>query len=171
VISHVERHEDALADMVRVLRPGGRLGVTVWGSLDDDRDDDRDQSELTRIWQSVSWRYASLDAIEERVGGACRHEGWFTDPAHLRAALMGSRLRGVELHGRAYRQDVTLDDALTGYETSFWGRFLRDALGEPEWARFRREVGAEAAAALPDPISLVDHVLIAVGTKPFDARP
>ncbi len=102
---------------------------------------------------------------------ACRHEGWFGDPAHLRAALTGSRLRGVELHGRTYHRDVSLGDALAGYETSFWGRFLHDALSETEWTRFRREVAEEAGRALPDPVVLVDQVLIAVGTKPFDARP
>jgi len=171
VISHVDQYELALADMARVLRPGGRLGVTAWGSLDEDPIDDRDQRELTRIWESVSGRFASLDTVGDRLGAACRHEGWFGDPAHLRAALTGSRLRGVELHGRTYHRDVSLGDALAGYETSFWGRFLHDALSETEWTRFRREVAEEAGRALPDPVVLVDQVLIAVGTKPFDARP
>ena len=36
VVSHLERYEAGLGDMVRVLRPGGRLGATTWGSFDDE---------------------------------------------------------------------------------------------------------------------------------------
>ncbi|NIN67609.1 MAG: methyltransferase domain-containing protein [Anaerolineae bacterium] len=32
VLSHFTCYETALFDMVRVLRPGGRLGVTAWGA-------------------------------------------------------------------------------------------------------------------------------------------
>ena len=44
-------------------------------------------------------------------------------------------------------------------------------MGDTEWARFRREVAAAAAEALPDPITRVDQLLIGVGTKRFEARP
>jgi hypothetical protein len=40
-----------------------------------------------------------------------------------------------------------------------------------DWARFRREVAAAAAEALPDPITRVDQLLIGVGTKPFATHP
>jgi ubiquinone/menaquinone biosynthesis C-methylase UbiE len=171
VVSYVERYNDALADMVRVLRPGGRLGLTAWGTLDDEPVDDGQQRQLTAIWTSVAGRFVDIDAASEVIEAAIPWEAWFGDPAHLRAALEGSGLRSVDLRSRTYRRCVSQRDALVGSGTSFWGRYLRNTLGDLKWARFRRDVAAAAAAALPDPITRVDQLLIGVGTKRFETRP
>jgi ubiquinone/menaquinone biosynthesis C-methylase UbiE len=171
VLSHFERYDTALADMVRVLRPGGRLGVTAWGSLDEEPVDDGQQRELSGIWKSVAGRFVDVDAAAEGIEAAIPWEGWFGDPAHLRGALEASGLRDVALHARMYRAEVTQSDMLAGYETSFWGRYLRHALGDAEWQRFLRNVAETARAALPDSITRVDQLLIAVGTKRFDTPP
>jgi ubiquinone/menaquinone biosynthesis C-methylase UbiE len=171
VVSHVERCDDALADMVRVLRPGGRLGVTAWGSLDDEPVDDGQQRQLTGIWRSIAGRFVDIDDASGVIDAAIPWEAWFGDPAHLHAALQGSGLRGVDLRSRTYRRSVSHRDALAGSETSFWGRYLHHTLGDADWARFRREVAAAAAEALPDPITRVDQLLIGVGTKRFETRP
>ena len=171
VVSHVERYDAALADMVRALRPGGRLAVTAWGTLDDEPVDDGQQRQLTGIWTAVAGRFVDTDAASEVIEAAIPWEAWFGDPAHLRAALEGSGLRSVDLRSRTYRRCVSQRDALAGSETSFWGRYLRNALDDPEWARFRREVADAATAALPDPITRVDQLLIGVGAKRFETRP
>jgi ubiquinone/menaquinone biosynthesis C-methylase UbiE len=171
VVSHVERYDAALADMMRALRPGGRLAVTAWGTLDDEPVDDGQQRQLTGIWTAVAGRFVDTDAASEVIEAAIPWEAWFGDPAHLRAALEGSGLRSVDLRSRTYRRCVSQRDALAGSETSFWGRYLRNALGDSEWARFRREVADAAAAALPDPITRVDQLLIGVGAKRFETRP
>src|SRR4051794_23624875 len=36
VIGHLRSYHDGLLAMVRVLRPGGKLGVTAWGSLENE---------------------------------------------------------------------------------------------------------------------------------------
>lgn len=171
VISHLERCDAGLADMVRVLRPGGRLGVTTWGSFDDEPVDDGQQRQLTGIWRSIAGHFVDMDAATEVVDAAIPWEAWFGDPAHLRGALEGSGLRRVDLTSRTYRRCVSQRDALAGYETSFWGRYLRHTLGDTDWARFRREVAGAAARVLPDPITRVDQLLIGVGTKRFATRP
>jgi ubiquinone/menaquinone biosynthesis C-methylase UbiE len=167
VISHLERYDAALTDMVRVLRSGGRLGVTTWGSLDDEPVDDGEQRQLTGIWQSFARRFVDMDAAADVVDAAIPWEAWFGDPAHVRGALEGSGLRHVDLQGRRYHRCVSQRDALAGSETSFWGRYLRHTLSDSDWARFRREVAVAAAEALPDPITRVDQLLIGVGTKRF----
>jgi ubiquinone/menaquinone biosynthesis C-methylase UbiE len=171
VVSYVEHYDAALADMVRALRPGGRLGVTAWGTLDDEPVDDGQQRQLTGIWTSVAGRFVDIDAASEVIEAAVPWEARFGDPAHLRAALEGSGLRSVDLRSRTYRRCASQRDALAGSETSFWGRYLRSTLGDLAWARFRREVAAAAAEALPDPITRVDQLLIGVGTKRFETRP
>ena len=171
VISHLERYEAGLDDMVRTLRPGGRLGVTTWGSLDDEPVDDGQQRQLTGIWTSIAGRFIDMDAAEDIVGAAIPGEAWFGDAAHVRGALAGSGLRRVDLEARTYRRQLPQREALEGYETSFWGRYLRHTLGDTDWSRFRREVAGAAAEALPDPITRVDQLLIGVGTKRFATRP
>lgn len=171
VLSHFPRYDDAVDDMVRVLRPGGRVGVTAWGAEDDGLVDDADQRELTEIWKSTATKFIDVDAATEVIDTAIPGEAWFADPARLRAALAGSRLRGIEVHGRVYRRSVSLPDALAGYETSFWGRYLRHALGDAEWKRFSDELASAAEAALPDPMTRVDQLLIGVGTKAYEPRP
>jgi ubiquinone/menaquinone biosynthesis C-methylase UbiE len=171
VVSHFPRYDDALADMVRVLRPGGRLGVTAWGALDDGAVDDADQRELTAIWKSTAGRFVDVEGADEAVDAAIPGEAWFADPARLRAALVGGRLGGIAVHGRVYRRALSLADALAGYETSFWGRYLRHTLDDATWTRFSAEVAAAAADALPDPITRVDQLLIGVGAKRYEARP
>jgi ubiquinone/menaquinone biosynthesis C-methylase UbiE len=171
VITHFERYDTALADMVRILRAGGRLGVTAWGLLDDDEPvDDRQQRELTEIWRSTAARFVDIEAAADEVEAGIPWEAWFGDPAHLQSALEGGGLREVALHSRTYRRRFSRHDALAGFETSFRGRYLRQRLGDADWERFRREVAA-AAAALPDPITRVDQLLIGVGTKRYETRP
>jgi ubiquinone/menaquinone biosynthesis C-methylase UbiE len=171
VISHFERYDTALADMVRVLRPDGRLGVTAWGALDDEPVDDGQQRQFAGIWRTIAGRFVDIDAADDEIEPSIPWEEWFGDPAHLRAALEGSGLRRVELCSRTYRRTLLLNEALAGFETSFWGRYLRHTLGEADWTRFRREVAEAATKALPDPITRVDQLLIGVGTKRFDTHP
>jgi hypothetical protein len=64
-----------------------------------------------------------------------------------------------------------LEDALAGYETSFWGRYVRHKLPAGEWTRFCHEVATTAAGALPDPIARVDQLLIGVGKREYQTRP
>jgi ubiquinone/menaquinone biosynthesis C-methylase UbiE len=171
VVSHFEHADASLADMVRVLRPDGRLGVTAWGTLDDEPVDDSAQRELTNIWKSVAAHFVDVDAAGDVVEAAIPGEAWFGDPAHLRAALEHSGLRQIEQGSRTYRRTLSQTDALAGFETSFWGRYLRHTLTDADWERFRRHVAEAAAAALPDPLTRVDQFLLAVGTKRFETRP
>ena len=171
VVSHFPRYDEALDDMVRVLRPGGRLGVTAWGATDDAPVDDVDQRELTEIWTSTAARFVDVDRGEDDVETAIPGEAWFADPARLRAALVGTRLRSIEVHGGVYRRELSVEDALAGYDTSFWGRYLRHTLDDSEWWRFRDEVAAAASDVLPDPMTRVDQLLIGVGTKGHQTRP
>jgi SAM-dependent methyltransferase len=165
VLSHFQDYDSSLTDIVRVLRPGAPLGLTAWGAMGDEPVDDGHQRELNAIWKGAAARFVDIDTATDVVDAAIPWEGWFGDPARLRGALEGNGLRRVQLQGRTYRHEVTQPVMLAGYETSFWGRYLRHALGDADWQRLRDDVAEAAHAALPDPITRVDQLLIAVGTK------
>jgi len=157
VIFFFARYDTALFDMIRVLRRGGRLGVTTWTRRDDD---------FTRTWREVAESFTTRDMLDDAIRKAVPWEEHFSDPGRLEEALRRAGLRPVEVERRQYRSELTIDDYLAGRETSATGRFLRELLGDSLWARFRERVDGEFRRRFRDPIGDTNGVLIAVGTKP-----
>jgi ubiquinone/menaquinone biosynthesis C-methylase UbiE len=156
VIFFFTRYETALHDMVRVLKHGGRLGVTTWAGRND---------EFTRVWREIAESFATKEMLDDAARKAVPWEERFSDPTHLQEALRDAGLRGIEVGRREYRNRISIADYLAGRETSAVGRFLRQMLGETLWPRFQTRVEEEYRARFTDPIGDSNDVLIAVGTK------
>jgi SAM-dependent methyltransferase len=97
VVNHLPRAERAVAEFARVLRPGGRVAVTVW-----------DRPERMRLF----------GVLAEAVGGAegVRDPGLpsggpdpfrFADEAMFMALLRGAGLDGVRVQAVEFEQRVT----------------------------------------------------------------
>jgi len=157
VIFFFTRYETALFDMIRVLRPGGLLGVTTWGSRDD---------MFNRAWRGVAESFATKDMLDDAAQKAVPWEDHFSDPNRLEESLRRAGLRAVQVERRQYRSEMTIDDYLAGRETSALGRFLRRLLGEALWSRFREQLAEEFRRQFGDPIGDTNEVLLAIGTKP-----
>jgi ubiquinone/menaquinone biosynthesis C-methylase UbiE len=157
VIFFFRRYETALFDMLRVLRAGGRLGVTTWGPADD---------EFRRTWRVVAESFTGRELLRDALRKAAPWEEHFSDPERLADALRQTGLRSVDVQRRQYRATISIEDYLAGRETSAHGRFLRQTLGPTLWDRFRGRVEEEFRGRFPDPIGDTEDVLIGVGTKP-----
>lgn len=157
VIFFFTRYETALHDMVRVLRPGGKLGVTTWGGTED---------EFRRTWRGVAESFVGKDLLKDAIRRAAPWEERFSDPGRLKESLRDAGLRHVDVHRSDYRHSWSIDDYLAGRETSAAGRFLRDMLGDASWERFRQRVSEEFRGRFSDPIGDTSDVLLAIGTKP-----
>lgn len=157
VIFFFTRYETALFDMVRVVRPGGNVGVTTWGGTED---------EFRRTWREVAESFVGKDLLKDAIRRASPWEERFSDPQRLQESLREAGLRQVDVQKRDYRFTWSVDDYLAGRETSAAGRFLRDILGEDSWQRFRKRVAEEFRGRFSDPIGDTSDVLLAVGTKP-----
>jgi ubiquinone/menaquinone biosynthesis C-methylase UbiE len=157
VIFFFTRYETALFDMVRVLRPGGKVGVTTWGGTED---------EFRRTWREVAESFVGKDLVKDAIRRASPWEERFSDPRWLQESLREAGLRYVNVQHRDYRFTWSIDDYLAGRETGVVGRFLRDMLGEASFERFRGRVEEEFRSRFADPIGDTTDVLIAVGTKP-----
>ena len=168
VIGHFGSYRPALADMVRVLRPGGRLGVTTWGRLDDAPPiDDADERSAHAVWDEVVARHTDLDAVDDAAADALPWEEWFGDPARIRIALAEAGLRVVECFGRAYRYPLAHADWLQRVGTGARARYVRAVLGDAEYAAVNHEIlAALVARPVPDPIRCADEAIVTIATAP-----
>ncbi len=157
VLSHVSSYSEALGDMARVLRSGGKLGVTAWGSL---------RNEFRELWQTVADSFADQQVLRAAVKQALPWEEWLEDPAHLRQALEQIRLNVVTVQHNTYTARMSITDFLSIRGRAPQARFMQQTLSPHRWEEFNRTLAAEFHAKFSDPIEHVRDVLIAVGTKP-----
>jgi len=157
VIAHFTKYQTALHDILRVLRPGGRIGVTAWSDGQDD---------LTRAWlemvETVVPREVLQPAMDERLPWRDR----FRDRAALEETLMTAGVRQVRTEMRTYRFRYALDEYVEGLGTWATGRFVRSMLGESGWNAFLGRVRVAFAERFADPLNDRRDVLFATGVKP-----
>jgi SAM-dependent methyltransferase len=163
VLSHFRDTPEGAAELVRVLRPGGRLGVTAWP---EDRDEpESDGKEAGALIQSAL-ADAGLTAEPPAAEMAARGEAWLKEEANLRAVLSGAGLRDLVLEERKYPQRLSPGDF---YGWQVWGgrgRYLRWISDDDTWQRFERDAVGALARRFSDGIRSVSTARLAVGTKP-----
>lgn len=155
VLSHLNSYQAALLDMVRVLGPEGKLGVTTWGAT---------QNKFRELWQALAESFVEKDVLRAATQEALPWEDWFTDAAHLRQAFKDAGLIHVELYHTHYNVHMIIADFLTIRENSIQARFMRQIMDTPRWEQFKQTVSAEFSR-FKDPIDHIRDVHIAVGTR------
>ena len=78
VLSHVASYEASLAEMVRVLQPGGKLGLTAWSML---------ANEFRDYWDSLVHQVVDREVLRAATARWLPWEDWFADRQRLREAL------------------------------------------------------------------------------------
>ncbi|MGH2724113.1 MAG: class I SAM-dependent methyltransferase [Actinomycetota bacterium] len=157
VILLFTNYRTAVFDMLRVLRPGGRLGVSTWGASED---------EFRRTWREVAESFVGRDLLRDAQRRAAPWEERFADPARLEEALRDAGLRPVRVERREYRFTHTIEEYLVGRDVSVHGRFVQHMLGESLWPRFRTQVEERFRERFAEPIGDTAEVILGVGTKP-----
>lgn len=156
VLTHVRDYEASLRDMVRVIRPGGKLGITTWDDC---------SSEVDAAWGEVAGRYVDSAALSAAVKGSRPHQAWLSDAANFRSALEGAGLSDVKIETRDYVTDCTVDDDLYSRSTLLSGRFIRQSLPAAEWERFTAEAREVLLSRFGERVRLVRPAHVAVGKR------
>lgn len=157
VISHFKRYETALADIIRVLKPGGRLAVSAWSD---------EQDELQATWSALLQEVIPREMLEPVWKEAAPWHDRFRDRTKLEEALMDSGLRRIRSEIREYRFSYPIDEYVSGLEAWATGRFARQMLGEERWRKFRVRARAVFAERFADPLNDFRTVNLAVAVKP-----
>jgi len=159
VVSHFTKYETALFDMIRVLRPGGRLATSSWAG--DDVDD------LQRTWRELVEGIVGQSLVEDVRAQAVPWADRFANREPLEQALLDAGLRHVRTEHREYRFVYSLDDYVDSLGTWSTGRFVRSMLGQAGWESFRQKVRDAFVELFSDPVNDFREVWLAVGTKPL----
>lgn len=157
VVAHFTKYETALHDMIRVLRPGGRMALSAWADGED---------ELTRTWVELVESVVPRRVLQSSIAKALPWRDRFTDRQALQEALMEAGLRRIRTEVREYRFVYGLDEYVEGLGTWATGRFVRSMLGEAAFASFLERARGVFGQRFADPVNDFRDVAFAIGTKP-----
>jgi ubiquinone/menaquinone biosynthesis C-methylase UbiE len=156
VLAHFTKYETALFDLVRVLRPGGRLAVSTWA----DRPDTFQKAWMERVEEVIP-----QDVLVSALGQAVPWQDRFMQRGPIEEALLEAGLRSVRTEPKRYRWTYSVDDYVDGLTVWAVGRFARDMLGDEAFASFVERVKTEFRNRFSDPLNDFRDVIIAVGTR------
>ncbi|MEP7060160.1 MAG: methyltransferase domain-containing protein [Actinomycetota bacterium] len=156
VLAHFTKAETALHDMLRVLKPGGKLAVSSWS---DGRDTFAD------TWRELVETIVPRTMLDPTYDRAVPGHGRFAKRNQLEELFLEAGLRKVRSDPRRYRWAYGVDEYVDGLAVFATGRFVRQMLGEDAWAGFLDRAKATFRERFADPLNDYRDVLVCVGTK------
>jgi SAM-dependent methyltransferase len=131
VVPHVDDYAHALADMARVCKPGGRVGVTAW---------DGRPNPIAEAWREGVRTLGYGRQLARALHDAIRWGDWFSRPENLAGAIQGAGLPVVEIGTREYVVRVRASDYLTMKAASVEGVVLQRMLTPRTWRRLSNDL-------------------------------
>lgn len=156
VLSHFRNYELGLADMIRVLCPGGRLGVTAWAA---------GQNPFGHAWSEVAATFMSRESHQHAFSKIIPWDEWLSQQGNLLRALDETGLIHVEVSCRTYRISMNVADYLSLREASVEGTLVRRNLEAGQWRQFRQRVRKVFRIRFNESIEYDRDVYFGVGTK------
>ena len=89
VVHHCRSYSDALSDMNRVLRPGGRVGIAEWGSM---------PNLPAQLWTDLAATYVDANRVQSEFRARVPWETWFGVPGDGERALADAGFTAIERH-------------------------------------------------------------------------
>jgi ubiquinone/menaquinone biosynthesis C-methylase UbiE len=157
VLSHVQLYEVALHDMVRVVKLGGRIGVTAGAR-------GQNSNLAYRVWEETAESFVGRGALRDAARQVVPCEVWLTDPVNFQTALESVGLEGVEVLQREYPVAMSTHDYLSMLDLFAYGRFLRQHLETVRWQEFRETVAAKLAAHALARVEYTSRYHVGLGT-------
>lgn len=156
VLSHFRNYRVGLADMIRVLHPGGRLGLSAWAA---------GRNPFGQLWSEIAAEYVSSDDHQRAFSEIIPWDEWFSQEGSLERALEEAGLVRVEVYGRTYTIAMNVEDYVSLREASVEGTLLRRNVEAGQWNEFRARVRQAFHDRFNEPIEYERGVYFGLGTK------
>jgi ubiquinone/menaquinone biosynthesis C-methylase UbiE len=157
VLSHIRDHRGALAEMLRVLKPGGIVAVTNWAPASDP---------YSAAWSECLAGAISKSQIEWARAEVTPWEEHFSRQGALEKALTDAGFSQADPVAVDVESDFTVEQFLEDRELSSSGRLGRHLLGADAWARFCAGVSEVFHNRFGSSLRYCRDALIATATKP-----
>jgi len=128
VLSHIRNYPIALAEMLRVLKPGGTVAVSNWASPSDP---------YSAAWNECLAGAISKAQVERALAEVSPWEEHFSQRGALKKALTDVGFFQADSVSVDVESDFTVEQFLEDRELSSSGRFGTYLLGPEGWTRFR----------------------------------
>jgi SAM-dependent methyltransferase len=158
VVSHFRDYGRGLADLVRVCRPGGRVGMSAWGSL---------ANPAAQVWTEVAGRFVDRERLDQAFTAHIPWDAWFSNCNHVQHALAQAGLADVVVTTRVYRMRMPTVDFLTSRAASMQGLILRDQLTTDRWSDFTNLAAETFRDRFGETVEYDRDVHFGVGVKVF----
>jgi ubiquinone/menaquinone biosynthesis C-methylase UbiE len=156
VLSHLPDCEAGLAEVRRVLKPGGLFAMSSW-SVDTDPHGE--------AWRTVLADFVPEERLRAAVAQVAPAEARFQQPEGVEAALTAAGFGRVTVHTVTLEYSLPLDHFLADREISSAGRFARHTLGADGWAGFQERAREELGRRFGPLFECSRGALIGVGTR------
>lgn len=161
VLSHLPDVGAAMADIVRVLRPGAVFGATAWAEVQSGPGD-RGEEAFAIVTEVIEEFGLPVEPPEPAVPA----EDWLRDPVNLRSVLSDAGLRDVATEDHAWPVHASAGAYLAWTK---WGgrcRYVRSVIDGPTWDRLRIAALDALERGFPDGVPRVARLRLAVGRAP-----
>ena len=156
VLAHFTKAETALHDMIRVLKPGGRVAVSSWS-------DGRDA--FSDAWREMVETIVPRAMLEPTFGRAVPGHDRFAKRTELEELFLDAGLRRVRSEPRRYRWTYGVEEYVDGLAVFATGRFVKQMLGDTAWDAFLLRAKATFRERFADPLNDFRDVLLCTGIK------
>ena len=156
VLAHCPDHAGALTDMVRVCRPGGRIGITAWGAK---------ANPAGQLWAHMAATFVDDERTRQAFHGVLPRQEWFSLVDNVERAFDRGGLTDIHVETRDYTIEMMSEDYVAMKVAGTDGAVIRQLIEPDAWDDFRRRVHEAFRERFPGPLRFVRDVHFCVGTK------
>lgn len=157
VLSHVLKYREAITDMVRVLRPSGKIGITSW---------DNEKNNYSELWNETAESVIGKVQLSKVVSEFMPSREIFTNPENTSELLEEAGVKDIEIHKSESTVKTTISDFIKMKSVMLQGRFIKSSLGAKRFKEFRRRIVKNFNQQFNDPVEYPRFAHIVVGSKP-----
>jgi len=159
VLSHVADPDAALADMARVCKVNGRIGITAWGTL---------PNPVGAVWKEIAATVASADELGSAFRRVIPSEDRLASGEGLQDLFGAAGLGLISIAALEYTISLSLEDFVTVKAASLERTLLRVMFDANGWTRFTRDVTEALRRRFGSRIEYVRDFSVATGTRTAD---